>query len=69
MRERIFPSIWGKGEGFPGIEPPPIICPFMDNLGPVMAPVDVSLSMLMHYNECIMRLKFYWKSNHPPSWT
>ena len=25
--------------------------------------------MLMYYNERIMRLKVYWKSNLPPSWT
>ena len=25
--------------------------------------------ILMFYNECIMRLKVYWRSNLPPSWT
>ena len=35
----------------------------------VMAPVGVSFSMLMYYNECIMKLTIYWKSNLPPSWT
>ena len=29
----------------------------------------VSFSMLMYYNEHIMRLKVYWKLNLPPSWT
>lgn len=27
--------------------------------------VNTSLSMLLYYNECIMRLKLYWKSNLP----
>ena len=35
----------------------------------VMALVGVSFSMVMYYNEHIMRLKVYWKSNLLPSWT
>ena len=27
------------------------------------------IQILMCYNECIMRLKAYWKLTHPPSWT
>jgi len=34
----------------------------------VMAPMGVSLSMLMYYNEHIMRLKVYWKLHLQPSW-
>ena len=32
-------------------------------LGTVMEPVGVSFSMLMCYNECIMRLRVNWKSS------
>ena len=31
--------------------------------------LGMSLNMLTHYNECIMRLKVYWNSNLPPSWS
>ena len=41
---------------------------FVWAFGVVMAMVDVSFSILMCYNKCIMRLKVYWKSNLPPSW-
>ena len=69
MSGRISPTILEKGWRFPGIGPPPTFWPFMVGLRTVMAPVGVSLSMLIHYNECIMRLKFYWKLNLLPSWT
>ena len=34
-----------------------------------MAPVGVSLSVLMCYSERILRLKVSWKSTRLPSWT
>ena len=69
MSGRIIPTILGKGWGFPGIGPLPTFWPFMVSLGTVMALVGMSFSMLIYYNECIIRLKVYWKSNLPPSWT
>ena len=69
MSGRIIPTILGKGRIFPGIEPPPTFRPFMVSLGTVLVLVGVSFSMLMYYNECIMRLKVHWKLNLPPSWT
>ena len=41
----------------------------LHSLGTVMAPVGVSFSLLICYNERILRLTVYWKSTHPPSWT
>ena len=69
MSGRIIPTIGGKGQRFPGIGPPPTFWPFMVSLGTVMALAGVSLSMLMYYNEHMMRLRVHWKSNIPPSWT
>ena len=40
----------------------------MVGLGTVMVPVDVSLSLLC-YSEHILKLKVWWKSTCPPSWT
>ena len=68
MSERIILTILEKGWRFLGIGPPPTFWSFMVGLGTVMALVHVSFSMLMYYNEHIMRLKGYWKSNLPPSW-
>ena len=45
-----------EGQGFPGIGPRPIFW-IMVGLGTVMAPVGVSFSLLMCYNEHILRLK------------
>ena len=66
MSGRSIPNISGKGWGFPGIGPPPTFGPFMVGLRTVLALVGVSFSMLMYYNEPIMRLKVPWKSNLPP---
>ena len=41
----------------------------MVGLGTVMVPVGVSFSMLVYYNEHIMRLKVHRKSNLLPSCT
>ena len=40
--------------------------PFMVGLRIVMVLVGVSFSLLMYYNECIMRFKVYWKLISPP---
>ena len=42
--------------GFPGIRLLPTLT-FMIGLETVIAPVDVSFSLLIHYNEYILRLK------------
>ena len=57
MSGRSIPAILGKGWGFPEIGPPPTFFTFMVSLATVMAPGGVSLSLLMCYNECILRLK------------
>ena len=62
MSGRIIPTIWGKRWGFPGTGPLPTFWPFMVSLRTVMALLGVSFSMLIYYNECIMRLKVHWKS-------
>ena len=59
MSNSVIPSILRQ----PGIRPLPILGPFIVSFGTVMAPVGVSLSMLVYDNEYIMRLKVYWKSN------
>ena len=69
MSGRIIPTISGKSWGFPGIGPPPTFWSFMVGPGTVMALVGVSFSMLMYYNEGIMKFKIYGKSNLLPSWT
>ena len=69
MSRRIIPVICGKGWRFPGIGPLPTSWPFMVDLRTVMVPVRVPFSMLVYYNEHVMRLKVYWKSNLPPSLT
>ena len=62
-----YSNYFGEGVGFPEIGPLPIFLPFMAGLRSVMAPVGVLFSMLMHYNERIMRLQVHWKSNLPSS--
>ena len=64
----LSPRLWFE----PGTD---VTLPFSPSMGPVLSwqlsmvlvLVNASLSMLIHYNECIMRLKLYWKSNLP-SW-
>ena len=41
----------------------------MVSLGTITVAVGVSLSLLMHYSEHILRLKGQWKSTRLPSWT
>ena len=54
MSGRIIPTIWGKGQGFPGIGSPPTFWRFMVGLKTVMEHVGVSFSMPMYYNERTM---------------
>ena len=44
MSGGIIPTIWGKGQGFPGIGPLPTFWPFMVGLETVMVPVGVLFS-------------------------
>ena len=57
MSGKIIPVILGKGQGIPGIGPPPTFWPFIVGFRTVMAPVGVSFSLLMCYSEHILRLK------------
>ena len=57
MSGRIIPTVLGMEWRFPGIGSSPTFWPFMVGLRTVMVPVGMSFSMLMYYNECIMRLK------------
>ena len=41
---------------------------FMVGLGIARTPVDISLSLMMCYNESTLRLKVWWKLTCPPSW-
>ena len=69
MSGRIIPTILGKGQRFPGTGPMPTFGSLMVGLGTVLAPADVSFSLLMCcYNETILMLKVWWKSTHLPSW-
>ena len=56
MRGRIIPTTLGKGRGFLGIGLLPASWPFLISLEAILAPGSVLFSMLMYYNECIMRL-------------
>jgi len=67
MSENIIPTILEEGWRFPGIGPLTTFCTFMFSLRTVKLLVGMSFSMLIYYNEHIMRLKAYWESNLPPS--
>ena len=54
-----------KRQGFPGVGATPSFWPCVVDLGTVMVLVDIMLT----YNEHIMKLKDYWKSNLLSSWT
>ena len=61
---------WGKGQGFPGIGPPPSFWPFMVGLKTVLVGAGgCDALMLTYYSKCLTMLKVCWKSTHPPSWT
>ena len=59
----------GKGQRFPGIGPPPIFWSLKVSLGTVLAPLGVSFSLLVCYNERILRIKIQSKLTCLPSWT
>lgn len=61
-------QLFGKGWVFPGIGLP-ILFDLVVDLGTVKSPVGMSFSLLMCYNERILRLKVEWKSTGPPSCT
>ena len=69
MSGKVIPAILGVGRRFPGIGPPPTFWPLMVSLETVMVLMDVSFSLLMYYDEHILRLKVYWKFTCQPSWT
>ena len=47
MSRKIIPTIWGKGQRFPRVEPSLTFRSLMVSLGTVLAPVGVSFSLLM----------------------
>ena len=57
----------GEGMGFPGIGPLPTCWPHVVSFWTVLVPAVVLFSLLMRYNEGILKLKDYRKS-HTPSW-
>ena len=69
MSGRGIPTIWGKRWGFPGIELLPAFQPFMVSFVMVMALVCMSFSLLMCYNELILKFKVQQKLSCLPSWT
>ena len=58
---RIIPVILGKGWRFPGIGPSAPFGSSMVSLGTLLASMGVSLSLLICYNQCILRIKVWWK--------
>lgn len=62
---RSVPAILRKQWGFLELGP---LLTFIVSLGNVMVPVGVSFSLLICYNQHIMRLKVQWKWTHLPSW-
>ena len=55
----------GRGGDVQELGHPPFFGPLRVRI--VMAPVNVMFSMLMHYDESIMRHKVHWKLNLLPS--
>ena len=57
MNEKSIPAILGKRMEISRNWATAHFLTFMVSLGTVMVPVDVSLSLLMCYNECMLRFK------------
>ena len=57
MSGRISPTILEKGWRFLGTGSPCTFWSLVVSLEVVMAPVIVSFSLLMSYNECMLRIK------------
>ena len=53
----LFQLFWGIGWRFLGTEPPLTFWSLRVSLGPVLAPLVVSFSLLMCCSECILRIK------------
>ena len=68
MSRRIFPTVLGEVEGFPGIGLLPIFWPLMVGLRTIMELVGVPFSMLKHCSEHVMRVKVHWKLDLLPLW-
>ena len=68
MSGRSISAIWGKGRGFPGVGPLSTFGSLV-SLRAIMAPMGMSLSLLMCSSERVLRLTFCWKSTPLPSWT
>ena len=56
----IFELFWGRGRSFQELGHC-LLLTFVVGLTTVTAPVAVSCSVLMCYNELILRLKVWWK--------
>ena len=71
MNGRSILITWGEGQRFPRIGPPARFLIFGGCSWNCRGPGECFLNMLMYYqyNEHIMKTKFHWKSNLPPSWT
>ena len=57
MDGKIISTILRKGQRFPGIGSLLTFWPFRISLRNVTVPVSALFSMLMYYNECMMRLR------------
>ena len=64
-----YSSYFGEGVGISRIWPTTHFLIFIVGLGTVMVPMSPSFSLLVCYNECMLRLKVYRKQTHPPFWT
>ena len=53
----VFQLFWGRGRDFQKLGHCPLFDLYIVGLRTVMAPVGVSFSLLMCYNEAILRLK------------
>ena len=68
MSGRIIPTVLRKGQRFPGIRPSPTFWPLGVGLGTVRAPLGMSFSLLMCYNECILKTRVQLNFTCLPSW-
>lgn len=68
LSERSIPAILGRAGDFQELGCLHFLT-FVVDLGTVKAPVGMSFSLLMCYNERILRLKVEWKSTGPPCCT
>lgn len=57
MRGRHMPVLQRMGPSLPRTGAPPFLFLYMVRVGPVVEPVGMSVSMLMYYNQGIMRFR------------